>query len=405
MSGTSAPNVTTSTLETQRDAADSADNGRDTHTTTSIEVAARCDKIVARFRRGGLSKERASNEIYDALQAEGPSTSSAQRIAAYTTYLDALDAHEELLATAHERGRGGQHRRGGLETDFGEVPIDDEDVEHITRRRKRSPSESSDDEPKLLRKRCPDERLYAWASRTSGRTFGFNPNLEKTRRLILNHARDIKNAKLHLSNTPGIPHFPDSEWTNVLLGKPVNLDVVFSGAYSTAEEGQAVERIGDIELRHGPSKPAKSIRTLGDWILAWQKTNDAISFVFPHRSRELSKYTEYMLSLFGSRRPSSHQRIIELDKAIRKFVGESNDVELCEINEFRHLESSYLETDGTWFEPDSSKGKNRRRSDEICRQFNENRCRRTRCRFRHVCALCEGDHRRPECKEKTKGFA
>jgi hypothetical protein len=72
------------------------------------------------------------------------------------------------------------------------------------------------------------------------------------------------------------------EWNNVLAGKAVNLDVIFSGMYSTATDSKTIENLGDLELHFGVAKSAKSVKTHGDWIITWRTAVTATKFVFPH---------------------------------------------------------------------------------------------------------------------------
>jgi hypothetical protein len=73
-----------------------------------------------------------------------------------------------------------------------------------------------------------------------------------TKNLIANYTLDIKLAKAHLLNSGSAPEFPDSEWKSVLSGLCVNLDVVFSGRYSTEHDTKVSHKIGDI-----PSQPER----------------------------------------------------------------------------------------------------------------------------------------------------
>ena len=42
------------------------------------------------------------------------------------------------------------------------------------------------------------------------------------------------------------------------------------------------------------------------------------------------------------------------------------------------------------------------RSPEVCRLFNEKRCRFRNCKYRHVCRICEGNHAAADCLSPTK---
>jgi hypothetical protein len=103
-----------------------------------------------------------------------------------------------------------------------------------------------------------------------------------------------------------VPEFPDSEWNNVLAGKAVNIDVIFSGMYSTITDNRAIENIGDLELHFGAAKPAKTVETHGDWVVAWRIIFKATRFIFPHWETELEEYNDYITLYFTSMHPSAH---------------------------------------------------------------------------------------------------
>jgi hypothetical protein len=100
-----------------------------------------------------------------------------------------------------------------------------------------------------------------------------------------------------------VPEFLDSEWSNVLAGKAVNLDAVFSGMYSTVTDNRAIENIGDLELHFGAAKPAKTVETHGDWVIAWSIVFKATRFAFLHCKTELEGYNDYITSCLSTRLP------------------------------------------------------------------------------------------------------
>ena len=161
-----------------------------------------------------------------------------------------------------------------------------------------------------------------------------------------NHVLDIKATKLIVLGSKCVPKFPDSEWNNVLAGKAVNLNIVFSGMYSTVMDNQALENIGDLELHFRAAKPAKSVETHGDWVIAWRTVYKAMHFIFPHREGEIDKYNDYITSYFASIHPSAHAKVLNLDKGIRKYVGSVNNVPLNEFNKFHYLETRHLQGHG-----------------------------------------------------------
>jgi len=90
------------------------------------------------------------------------------------------------------------------------------------------------------------------------------PSQELMRKMVQNHTLDFKLTKLKVLGAKRVPEFPDMEWNNVLAGKSVNLDVVFTGKYSTATDSRTIENLGELEFHFGAAKLAKSVETHGD---------------------------------------------------------------------------------------------------------------------------------------------
>ena len=155
-------------------------------------------------------------------------------------------------------------------------------------------------------------------------------NLECTRSMVQNYTADLKHALWSLQSAGTLPPFPKSEWKHVLSGTAVNLDAVFSGLFSSLTDDKITTTLGDFNLSVGGSKPSKVIQTHGDWTIAWNATSMAILCAFPHRASELRQYSEYVLQFFGAF-PVSHWKVINLDKAIHRYVGEVKHVELSEF--------------------------------------------------------------------------
>jgi hypothetical protein len=232
--------------------------------------------------------------------------------------------------------------------------------------------------------------------------------------MVLNYTADLKLTKWSLLNDEDVPEFPDSEWTNVLSGKAINLDVVFSGTLSTATDNKTVKTFGEFELLFGAAKPSKTVETHGDWITAWGAASRAIKFAFPHRAEELEAYREYVTQYFAALQPKAHPAVFNLDRAIRKYVGSVRNCELHYFGQFRHLETRFLHSCGVSASGatpsgevvSSSSKKNDFRVNEPCHLWNTNACPRqaSSCRYKHLCEVCGGKHRKPECKH-TSGIS
>src|SRR5882762_2820277 len=217
--------------------------------------------------------------------------------------------------------------------------------------------------------------------------------------MVQNYTADLKHALWSLQSAGTLPPFPKSEWKHVLSGAAVNLDVVFSGLFSTLADDKTTTSVRDFDLSVSSSKPSKVVQTHGDWTIAWNATSAAILCAFPHRAFELQQYSEYILQFFGAF-PYLHS------KAIRRYTGEVKHIGLSEIGCFRHLEARYLQEDGAGNRTNPRKEKEvnkpSRRSNETCRQWNNGVCNRraSECRYRHLCAICRGSHPSSECTKK-----
>ena len=230
-------------------------------------------------------------------------------------------------------------------------------------------------------------------------------NLERTRTMVQNYTADLKHALWSLQSCSVLPPFPKSEWKHVLVGTVVNLDVVFSGLFSTLAEDKATASIRELDLSIGGGKPSKHVQTHGDWTIAWNATFTAILCTFLHRAMELRVYSEYILQFFGAF-PHSHSKVINLDKAIRRYIGEVKHIKLADIRRFRHIEARYLQDDGAGNQTSPRKekeaNKTQQRSNEVCHQWNSGtcNCHASECRYKHLCAKCRASHPSTECPKK-----
>jgi nucleoid DNA-binding protein len=242
--------------------------------------------------------------------------------AAIDTYITMLDEHDNSRRLAAAHGRR-------LEA------INDKDDEGADQAESRKcPSESPN--IRTPSKRCsPDKSLFAWLANDDADTTVLTPSQELTHNLVQNHLLDLKSSKWMVLSSKRVPKFPDSEWNNVLAGKVVNIDVVFSHMYSTITDNRAIKNIGNLKLHFGATKPAKTVETHGDWVIAWRSVFKATKFIFPHCEAELNEYHDYITSYFASIHSSAHPRVLNLNRAIRKQVGSVNNISLNEFGKFR----------------------------------------------------------------------
>jgi len=168
--------------------------------------------------------------------------------------------------------------------------------------------------------------LYAWKIHEEITPTTLSVNLECTRFMVQNYTA---NALWSLQSDRSLPPFPKSEWKYVLSGTAVNLDIVFSGLFSTLTDDKITTSVGDFDLSGG-GKPSKIVQSHRDWTIVWNSTSAAILCAFPHCALELQQYSEYILQFFGAFL-YLHSKVINLNKSIRHYAGEVKHIELSEF--------------------------------------------------------------------------
>ncbi len=151
-------------------------------------------------------------------------------------------------------------------------------------------------------KKTKPDTSFAWTSASRAIEKGLRPELQETLRLLRIYAVDIEFAKSDLLNSAGVPEFPEAEWTNVLLGRAVDLEHVLREQYP----------LGRLNS-HGALVPAK-LETSSDWITAWFSVAAAVAYAFPHRQKELKDYELHVLELFTAVHESLQHRVINYDR-------------------------------------------------------------------------------------------
>lgn len=293
----------------------------------SLTLLSACNTIIEDFRGRKCGKPTALRSIQSilskAIQQDDKSLDDA-----FGRYLEIIENHERSLLRAEKRGHQ-DHSTGNelVDSDFIEGgPMDEP-------------------EPQVKRA-WVDESEFPWAISDQIHSAVLSPSLDRSLKLLKCYAVDPKRAKRSLTNSPTCPEFPDSEWTNVLAGRAVNLDHVLSGYYSTSISDERTESVGEVEIKFGTISPTKLVSTAGDWSIAWNRTSRATAVVFPHRAGELGDYSEYIIGLFGATDILFHDRVIAYDRALRRRVGSRRDLELTDIHKFGDLKQLHMDFTG-----------------------------------------------------------
>ncbi|KAH9856338.1 hypothetical protein C2E23DRAFT_882416 [Lenzites betulinus] len=95
-----------------------------------------------------------------------------------------------------------------------------------------------------------DAAKYAWAASDFLLENTLHPHIARTLKLIRIFGEDLTQARHDLSTSPSVPKFPEAEWTNVLAGRPMDLDHVFAGRYSPGSNKKVTERIGELDFSY-----------------------------------------------------------------------------------------------------------------------------------------------------------
>jgi hypothetical protein len=266
------------------------------------------------------------------------------------------------------------------------------------------------DEPVHKRSKI-DSELFPWtiADHIGGGTL--RDECVATKNLIANYTLDIKLAKAHLLNSGSAPEFPDSEWKSILSGLSVNLDAVFSGRYSTEHDSKISHEIGDFTISTREASTSKTIRSAGDWFIAWTQAAAATTFAFPHRDRECQEYGKHILGLFAAFAEEHHHLIFNYDRAVRKRVAMRRDLLLTDLADFGDLRVQFLDVRGANSGKQAQAPSGRRssrRSGDACLRWNKGTCPATaeRCFYQHVCSYCRNaGHTNGDCTNKPKTSA
>ena len=102
-----------------------------------------------------------------------------------------------------------------------------------------------------------------------------------------------------LLNNSRCLQFPDCEWSNLIMGRAIDLDHILAGQYTISYDEICTERFGDVKFVVSSDKPAKIVNDHEKWVTTWDITVQAILFVFPHSVSELTNYGIHIKSLFG----------------------------------------------------------------------------------------------------------
>ena len=354
----------------------------------SLAVLTACDIVINNFRGQKCSKPTALRSLQNILFKAIPNDEKSLD-EAIGHYLTILENHEKSLSRAEKRGHPSDEFAGQ-----GAALFEDD-------------GPNNEHEPPVVKRVRTDEPEFPWSVSDFIHSAVLSPSLDRSLKLLQLYSVDPKKAKRSLANSPTCPEFPDSEWTNILAGRAVNLDHVLSGYYSVSNNDERTESIGDVEIKFGTVSPTKLVSTTGDWSIAWNRTSRATTVAFPHRASELIDYSKYIIGLFGATDTIFHDRVIAYDRAVRRRIGSRRDLELTDIHKFGDLKHLHMDSTGAaiiYRSVINAKPASSRRRTEPCNRWNEGLCILDDriCRRLHICNKClQAGHKSPDCHQPS----
>ena len=373
------------------------DKQPESNSSLPAEIVSDCELVVEGFRKGSSSKVAAFLQIQGLLVSHNATVSDESAAAALQSYLAILDNIEKFRNPTPPGTPVRPRRDSGGSTGQSLGGDSDSAIDQSARTSKRELSSEADEESGSPTKRRLDIHRLGWTIRSNLNPPALSIELRQTNSLLENYGRDIKLAKSLLVNTPGVPQFPDSEWTNILSGRPVDLDRVISNLYTADTISEHLQQLGSgVKLVTESVPPIKTVSDHSSYTIAWESYVDAVSFAFPHRKGELTTYGMQIKQLFRSIPPERHSRVIQYDKAIRIRVAQRRDLLLTDTSAFSDLallwlhfpNHSGLPSERGGRSGNAAGGSSRRR--DACRRWNEDRCPDSAsiCKYAHVCSRC-----------------
>jgi hypothetical protein len=312
---------------------------------SASQVGKKCNACIEKYRRSGrkpVERVGAISDIVSYLTASTPELTDDELNDALGSYLKILDQHDR-----------------SIEASSGAIPparSETADDAPTGSKRAATPGENEG----FVKKPRSDDTDFPWVVRAQLTQGKLSQSLETSLTLLRAFSRDLKFTKSSILNSGRAPLFPNSEWSNIITGSMVDLDHVISGSFAITNDNRDVELIGGMEFKFGVAKPAKNVKTSGEWFIAWGAYSKAATFVFPHRKEEFEEYAQRILGLFAATTPCNHSAIINLDKGIRACVGESRNLLLTDSVVFDKLRLYWINPLGAGGQPSHdtpSKGK------------------------------------------------
>lgn len=394
-----------------------ANGGTSSTPNFATDVVSKCEGIVEDYRKGKVqSKSGAIAAIYEVITHAGPATEEVVRarefsFASFVAQIDEIDALRRQasdraaapdITHADSSAENSERNQAGQTLDRGRASSRSPAAPHG---RKHSRDSSSSTERSSSKKKPFDEDILPFLTnrQSSIKVDELRPGVRETLRCKAIYARDVTASKQSLICQPDCPQIPDPVWSDILLGKYVDLDRIFSALHSIDGDNSETYKVGDLELSAGPSKPKKHIASAGEWVSAFGRYKQGVLYCYPHRVNEFTAYEDHIIRQFGAVGEASATRVINYDRALRSEISRGNQYMLTDYAEWNHLFTAYIVAAGTGPQGTSAsaegskRSRTDKRSNDICQRYNQGRCTSRNCKYRHTCFCGSKDHVYADC--------
>ncbi|KAF9521365.1 hypothetical protein CPB83DRAFT_778860 [Crepidotus variabilis] len=284
-----------------------------------------------------------------------------------------------------------------------------DEIDRIVEGFSKRPLDESDDLSASTKKRRLEQSDMPWFTPDLLEEYPLRPSCKKTIDTLESFSRseDLTRAKFLVNTSPNAPiGVPSSQWDKIFRGETVSLDHFFSSMHSITIDEERKGHVGETSISLGSIEAKKKVQSSADWAAAWEVAYEAISFVFPHRARELRDYGTYIRQELAAKQVGAHHDIFRYDLAVRTKVRGGQRILLSDLHEFSNLYSAFLLPSGIENFGRERKGGNKptnQTRNQVCNKFNsQDGCSFPNCRHRHICKSCERKgHGQHECDDKN----
>jgi hypothetical protein len=262
----------------------------------NLSCIERCNQLIEEYRidrRGKVDTILALREVLVESASVQAGASLNDALAVYVGLLDDFDFTRER---ASKRGRFVGAKSKETETQRENRGSDDGEEAEDGGDGSDNESESELDEQRLAKRaKTIDVSKFPWSEQRSSALAALPEDIRQTYQQLDNFALDPKSVVQNILSTPGCPPFPPGEWLNLVRWKYVDLAKVLDSAHTTELDPKQTHVIDDeVELAFRVTKSCGPIKSSSDHNTAFTMYVEAISFVFPQRAKEFTRYYTYL---------------------------------------------------------------------------------------------------------------